>query len=264
MADSDFVFEEGKAIRVGSHGEHDFVFAGLEKVTDSGKSTVVFESGTGIGGVDTIDDFNDGDMSEYADADYVSTTTAIVYEGSHALEMGPAPESSSETKPTSDSGLDRYPVRGDPPFRIYTYLPSGIGPSDQANDEQLKWGPAWATQTASSSTSENSTGGYELECRYHRRNDGEEQFDIYLTRDVKGEDKDTSTAPVDWSNYEDEWLYLEIDFRSGGNTVSLHRDADDSQIAQVSHDNTDVDFGGVGYFVPKGISGPILDFYHFP
>jgi len=45
-----FVFEEGEGIQTGAHGEHDFVFADGDAVTDRGKSSSVFEAGTGIGG----------------------------------------------------------------------------------------------------------------------------------------------------------------------------------------------------------------------
>lgn len=48
-----FVYELGEAIDVGSHGEHDYVYANGKEVFDSGLSTHVFESGTGIGGDST-------------------------------------------------------------------------------------------------------------------------------------------------------------------------------------------------------------------
>ena len=47
---SGFVFEEGEAIGVGRHGEHDFVFHEGEPVPDGDGSTLTFEEGTGIGG----------------------------------------------------------------------------------------------------------------------------------------------------------------------------------------------------------------------
>lgn len=48
MADSDFVFEAGVPVQVGSHGDHSFVFAGGDPVEDTGDSTLVFEAGTGF------------------------------------------------------------------------------------------------------------------------------------------------------------------------------------------------------------------------
>lgn len=50
MPDSDYIFESGEAISVGSHGEHDFVYASGKEVTDTGQSEYVYEAGTGLGG----------------------------------------------------------------------------------------------------------------------------------------------------------------------------------------------------------------------
>lgn len=52
MVKSNFVFESGDAIEVGSHGGHDFVYAGGEEVEDRGKSDYIFEAGTGLGPAD--------------------------------------------------------------------------------------------------------------------------------------------------------------------------------------------------------------------
>lgn len=49
-----FIYEEGEPISVGSPGDHDFVLAGGEQVTDTGESQVVFEAGTGLGGQGVI------------------------------------------------------------------------------------------------------------------------------------------------------------------------------------------------------------------
>lgn len=45
-----FVYEEGEAIDVGIHGDHSYVYAGGDPVPDTGGSSLVFESGTGLGG----------------------------------------------------------------------------------------------------------------------------------------------------------------------------------------------------------------------
>jgi len=45
----DFVFENGEAIDVGSHGTHDYVYADGTPVPDEDVSTIVFEDGTGLG-----------------------------------------------------------------------------------------------------------------------------------------------------------------------------------------------------------------------
>lgn len=45
-----FIFEEGQEVQTGFHGQHDFVYAEGVEVPDTGKSTLVFEQGTGLGG----------------------------------------------------------------------------------------------------------------------------------------------------------------------------------------------------------------------
>jgi hypothetical protein len=49
MPTSDYVYERGDGIRVGSHGGHSYVFASGDPVNDGGASDLVFESGTGLG-----------------------------------------------------------------------------------------------------------------------------------------------------------------------------------------------------------------------
>jgi len=47
---SDYVFESGEPIDVGSHGETSYLFHSGEPVPNSGESTLVYESGVGLGG----------------------------------------------------------------------------------------------------------------------------------------------------------------------------------------------------------------------
>lgn len=47
---NEYIFENGQAVDVGSHGEHSYVYADGTPVPDTGKSTFVFEDGVGIGG----------------------------------------------------------------------------------------------------------------------------------------------------------------------------------------------------------------------
>jgi len=70
MVTSDFVFEEGEGIDVGTHGDHDYVFADGEPVPDTGQSTIVFEDGTGIGG-------NVWNLNEYGGLDATLDTSII-------------------------------------------------------------------------------------------------------------------------------------------------------------------------------------------
>lgn len=57
MTDSNYVFEAGEPIDVGSHGQHDYVFHSGDPVLDRGQSPFVFESGTGLrGGIELVYD----------------------------------------------------------------------------------------------------------------------------------------------------------------------------------------------------------------
>ena len=47
---SDYIYESGRAINVGFHGDHDYVYASGDEVPDTGGSVLVYESGTGLGG----------------------------------------------------------------------------------------------------------------------------------------------------------------------------------------------------------------------
>lgn len=67
MVDSSFVFENGKAIQVGSPGDTDIAFADGSSVVNSGESTFAFENGVGLGGV--FDVFYD--ISDWEDSDPV-------------------------------------------------------------------------------------------------------------------------------------------------------------------------------------------------
>lgn len=49
MPESNFVYEEGEAIDTGRHGETDYVFHQGDPVPNEGVSSLVFESGTGLG-----------------------------------------------------------------------------------------------------------------------------------------------------------------------------------------------------------------------
>lgn len=84
MAKSDFIFEKGKAIDVGSHGGHSYVYASGNEVPDRGVSDLVFESGSALGGVAFVEDFEDQDWTDNFSVlrgDWSITSNA--YEGSY-------------------------------------------------------------------------------------------------------------------------------------------------------------------------------------
>jgi len=78
MADSTFVYEQGEAISVGSHGDHDFVFHEGDPVTDTGISDLVFEAGTGLGQAHLIW-YSQKSPDKYHEIDY--DTFSIVQSG---------------------------------------------------------------------------------------------------------------------------------------------------------------------------------------
>lgn len=93
MPDSDYVFEQGEPINVGSHGEHNFVFQSEEPVTDSGSSDFVFEAGNGLGGAGiVIEDWETGDFSNWT-SDGSWSISGDAYEGNYSAFRQPDPGS---------------------------------------------------------------------------------------------------------------------------------------------------------------------------
>jgi len=68
MTNSSFIYEQGDAIEVGSHGDHNFVFADGDQVADGGGSTLTFEAGTGLGvrDVHTVTVYRESDSKQLA------------------------------------------------------------------------------------------------------------------------------------------------------------------------------------------------------
>lgn len=50
MPDSSYFFESGEPVQIGSHGDTSYFYHSGEPVVNSGDSTYLFESGTGVGG----------------------------------------------------------------------------------------------------------------------------------------------------------------------------------------------------------------------
>lgn len=116
MPQSSYVFESGEAIEVGSHGQHDYVFSGGSPVSDTGQSTLVFESGSGLGAGDIIDDFERGNLDPYDtsnDGGYFSVTTTNVVNGTYSLRVDLDYSDENTYHISSTSGLPTYPQKGD-------------------------------------------------------------------------------------------------------------------------------------------------------
>lgn len=86
MVKSSFVFETGDGIEVGAHGKTDYVFHSGDPVPNDGDSSLVFESGTGLGGLGVLEDFEDPwDKSLYnGDTGLFGRTTTGPFEGAYA------------------------------------------------------------------------------------------------------------------------------------------------------------------------------------
>lgn len=65
MTKSDFVFEKGEPIEVGSHGETDLLYHQGDPAPDTGRSDLVFEAGTGLGGLDAFH-YGYGDIGDFS------------------------------------------------------------------------------------------------------------------------------------------------------------------------------------------------------
>lgn len=123
---ADYLFERGEEIATGSHGDHDYVYASGEPVPDTGPSTLVFESGVGIGGGIIIDSFEDGDLAEYEvmQGGPTSVTTQSSFLNPVDGDVMLSASTSSNGNGTgiiSTSGLPTYPMAGDK-FGCYTAL----------------------------------------------------------------------------------------------------------------------------------------------
>lgn len=136
-----------------------------------------------------VDDFEDGDLSEYSvgSTGYYTTTTARSQNGSYALSGGSS--STSNEYVGSTSGLNAYPSPGDT-FRFWLY-------SDSASDTQQR--TYWATQGDGSATDEGS--GYSVE---HNSRDG--SFNLYR-HDSGGQ---TELDTVSYAVADDEWVEIEV------------------------------------------------------
>jgi len=69
MTESSYLFEQGEAVSVGSHGDHEYVFHSGDPVPDTGLSSLVFETGVGLGEAQVVF-FSDQSNNRFAELDY--------------------------------------------------------------------------------------------------------------------------------------------------------------------------------------------------
>lgn len=232
MADSEFVFEEGDPIFVGSHGDHDFVFANGAPVSDTGESTFVFEAGTGLSAeLLVFDSFEDGDLSEYKGFASDGGTSFA------ATKSGPKPIDGdwilrSDGAPFNDgifsrSGLAEYPSRGNVvEFYIYHTDPGAqagfmYGFQDDSNFYYAQ------VRTAKSFNDEQIENGLFL------------QKDEYVVgNEIAG---DSSWDPPDHLN---EWIRVRISWASDGTHMLTAETVDGTELASCS--GADSEYTGNG------------------
>ncbi|UPW00816.1 hypothetical protein M0R88_01620 [Halorussus gelatinilyticus] len=166
-----------------------------------------------------IDDFEDGDLSEYS-FDRGSSSASVVssptHSGSYALEY-----TAGNVEAISTSGLPNYPVAGD----TFSYRVRGSGGASKTN---LSYGV------------QDHANRY-----FVRLNIANDSLALYRL-----EGGSSTELAADWSTptlSQDTWYELEVQWgASGGHTVTLF-DAGGTQVTQISTADSTWTSGGVGY-----------------
>ena len=166
-----------------------------------------------------IDDFEDGNLSEYEHDTTRSGRASIVssptYKGSYAFMIRDEP-----TEVISTSGLDAYPSAGD----TFSYWVRGSGGADMTN---FRYGV------------QNHSNGY-----FVRVNIAEDRLKLYSleTGDATLLDGQTSGFTLN----QNMWYRTEVTWETDGTqTVTLYN-TDGTQLAQVSGSDTKWNSGGIG------------------
>jgi len=114
---SGFVFEEGEAIDVGVHGDHDYVFADGNEVADGGDSTVVYEDGSPIGSLggpiwaadrDKLYELDPNDMSVVRSKDFAWNPHGAGGDDTVIWSHGQQDSTIRKIDPTDFTVLDSY------------------------------------------------------------------------------------------------------------------------------------------------------------
>jgi hypothetical protein len=166
----------------------------------------------------TIDDFEDGDKSEY-NFDRGSSSASIVssptYSQSYALEY-----SDTNIEAISTSGINAYPSAGDT-FSFWVRASGG------ANNLNVTWG----VQDHAN--------------RYYAKlypSDG--SFYLFTYKDGSGSSQDGDSG---LSLSQDTWYEIEIDWATDGTQTATLYDSDESQLSQISMTDSTWTSGSVGY-----------------
>ena len=165
-----------------------------------------------------IDDFEDGDLSEYS-FDRGSSGASVVrqptWSGSKALEI-----SGTDTEMISTSGLDHYPAAGD----VFSCWVQGASGADDLN---FTYGV------------QNHTNRYFVRLDFLNNN-------LKLYRHENGSStllaKDISVTVA-----ENQWYNIEVDWRKAGTHIITIYDSSKSKVAQISASDSMWEEGGIGY-----------------
>ena len=195
----------------------------------SGSGTMYFDYVTK--GRYLIDNFEDGDLSEYSfdkGSSGASLVTSPTYNGSTALAIN-----GTNTEMVSTSGLNTYPEAGDA-FRYHVRTTGG------AEDVNLTYGVQ------------------DHNNRYFIRVDVPNN-DLMLFRYENG--NFYQLAATDPVLTEDTWYEVGVEWDSDGtHTVRMFKSQDDTQVAQVSATDTTWTSGGIGYDAYLGSTGGTVYF----
>lgn len=201
-----------------------------------------------------IDDFNDGDLSEYdltdtQATDTVEVVTSPVLEGSHALHMSTDQGNNPDYGSSSTSGnLNKYPSRGEN-FTFYTRY---------TNDDMKNFFFWFAHDNSGASP----TNGYLICLEQQQATCGTDEFGI--GKRVSGNAQKIQGTDFDTSNYYDEWLKVKVDFgNTESDTIKAYLyDSNDNLIASTQAVDTFRDSGGITWTV-NSASGPTEGWFDY-
>ncbi|MFC6734526.1 hypothetical protein [Haladaptatus sp. GCM10025893] len=182
-----------------------------------------------------VDDFEDGDLSEYSfnqGASGASVVTSPVFSGTKVLEID-----GTNTEMISTTGLYAYPAVGN----TFSYW---IRTTDGAEDINLSYGVQ------------------DHDNRYYIRVDVVNN-DLILSR---YEDATTYQLASDSSGYtlsEDSWYEIEVEWRGDGRHIVTLYDDSTTEIARVSATDLTWSSGGIGYDAYLATGGTVyIDYVH--
>lgn len=195
-------------------------------------STSSDSNGDGDDGPKVVDNFNDGDLSEYSGDTSVFSTTSSAYEGDYALHATSTTDNSYYL--TSTSGLDNYPSQGDT-FQLW------IKADDYAR-KVIHWGIS----------SEGSKDGYRL--LYNTNNAGGPDMSI---SDPNGNIASKNSVQMAGS-----WYRWKIDWQDDNTINWTIYDSSGNMMDTLSGSSgSSVTSGGIGFASRSGCCSASSDHY---